>query len=75
VGLCCVERDSGRPVLHLWLNTPPTHVIFVGFFKILEKRLTGLIPLYKSIIFLLMNKIDSEELDPQKSFSLLYKVY
>jgi hypothetical protein len=39
-------------------------------------RLTGLIPLYKSIIFLLMHKMDSDVVDQWKQLlSILYKVY
>ena len=50
---------------------------FWFFFKYWKNfRLTGLIPLYKSIIFLLMHKMGSEEVDQRKPLlSLLCKEY
>jgi hypothetical protein len=50
----------------------------IGFFQKYWRnlRLSGLIPLYKSIIFLQMHKMDSEEADQRKPLlSLLYKLY
>jgi hypothetical protein len=47
-----------------------------GFSEILEKCLTGSVLLYTSMIFLLIHKMDLEEVDQRKLLlSLIYKVY
>jgi hypothetical protein len=70
-----VEQESGRPVLHMSLIAPPRLGLPSRCVYSRNLRLTGIIPLNKSIIFLLMQIMDSEELDQWKPLvSLVYKV-
>jgi len=47
----------------------------IGFLKNIREMFNRLILLYTSMIFLLIHKMDSEEVDQQKLLTILYNVY